>query len=56
MMAGAPLPLSSQAEHVGVVRSTDGTNMPALLSRLLAHSKALYGTIYCGMARGYRQG
>ena len=53
MMAGAPLPLSSQAEHVGVLRSTDGTNMPALLSRLSAHSKSLYGTITCGMAHGH---
>ena len=54
MMSGAPLPLSSQAEHVGVVRSTCGTNMPALLSRLSAHGKSLYGTISCGMARGHR--
>ena len=53
-MAGAPLPLSSQAEHVGVVRSTDGTNQPALLSRLSAHSKSLYGTLFCGMARSHR--
>ena len=54
MMAGAPLPLSSQAEHVGVVRSTDGTNQHALLSRLSAHSKSLYGTLSCGMACGHR--
>ena len=54
MMAGAPLHLTPQAEHVGVVRSTDGTNMPALLSRLSAHGKSLYGTISCGMARGHR--
>ena len=52
MMAGTSLPLSSTAEHVGVVRSTCGTNMPALLSRLSAHGKSLYGTISCGMARG----
>ena len=54
MMSGAPLPLSSQAEHVGVVRSTCGTNMPALLSRLSAHGRSLYGTIHCGMARSHR--
>ena len=54
MMAGAPLPLTSQAEHVGVLRSTGGSNMPALLTRLSAHGKSLYGTISCGMARGHR--
>ena len=37
-----------------MVRSTDGTNMPALLSRLSAHGKSLYGTITCRMARGRR--
>ena len=54
-MAGAPLPLSSQAEHVGVLRSTGACgNMPAILSRLSSHSKSLYTILSCGMARHHR--
>ena len=53
-MGGSPLPLSTQAEHVGVLRSTDGGNLPALMSRLSAHGKSLYAVTSCGLARGHR--
>ena len=53
-MGGSNLPVSSQAEHVGVLRSTDGGNMPALMSRLSAHGKSLYSVVSCGLARGHR--
>ena len=55
IMEGAPLPLSSQAEHVGVVRSTHGSsNMPAVISRISSHTKSLHTILSCGMARGHR--
>ena len=53
-MAGAPISLSKQAEHVGVLRSTCGTNLPALTSRIAAHGKSLYSIISVGMARNHR--
>ena len=42
-----------QAEHVGVIRSTQG-NMPNLLQRITAFKKALGSIISCGLARGSR--
>ena len=54
-MNGTALPLSSQAEHVGVVRSTGSCgNMPAVLARLSSHTKSLHTILSCGMARGHR--
>ena len=53
-MAGAALPLTKQAEHVGVLRSTCGTNLPALTSRISAHNKSLYSILSVGMARNHR--
>ena len=50
-MAGAPIPLSSQAEHVGVLRASCGSNLPSITSRIASHSKSLYSIISCGMAR-----
>ena len=53
-MAGASLPLSTQAEHVGVLRSTGGSNLPSITSRIAGHTKSLYSVIACGMARNHR--
>ena len=53
-MAGAALPLTKQAEHVGVLHSTCGTNLPALPSRISAHKKSLYSILAVGMARNHR--
>ena len=53
-MDDSPLSPSKQAEHVGVLRSTCGTNLPALTSRIAAHGKSLYAVISVGMARSHR--
>ena len=54
MMDGAPLPLSSQAEHVGVLRSPNGGNLASITSTFASHTKSLYSVISCGMARSHR--
>ena len=41
MMNGAALPLSSQAEHVGVLRCTSGTNLASITARMAGHTKSL---------------
>ena len=53
-MAGAALPLSSQAEHVGVLRCPGGSNLPSITARIAGHTKSLYSVISCGMARNHR--
>ena len=53
-MDGAALPLSSQAEHVGILRSPGGSNLPSITARISAHTKSLYSVISCGMARSHR--
>ena len=44
---------SSQAEHVGVIRSCDG-NLPNLLNRISEHKKSLGSVLSAGLARGHR--
>ena len=53
-MNGSPLPLSTEAEHVGVLRSSSGSNLPSIASRIAGHNKSLYSVIACGMARHHR--
>ena len=48
------LPFSSQAEHVGVVRSSNGSNLPAITSRISAHTKSIFRLLECGGARSHR--
>ena len=48
------LPLSKQAEHVGVLRSPIGGNLASITSRIAGHTKSLYSVISCGMARNHR--
>ena len=43
----------SEAEHVGVVRSSSG-NMPNILHRIASHKKALGGVTSAGMTRSHR--
>jgi hypothetical protein len=54
IMDGAALPLSSEAEHVGVLRSTGSSNLPSITARMAGHTKSLYSVIPCGMARNHR--
>jgi hypothetical protein len=50
---GAPVKFVNKAEHVGVLRSTDG-NMPHLLQRVVSHKKDLAAVCTAGMARGHQ--
>ena len=52
-MNDSPLPLSTEADHVGVLRSPSG-NLPSISSRIAGHTKSLYSVISCGMARHHR--
>lgn len=46
---------SSQATHLGVVRSDDpSSNTPALLSRIAAHQKAFFSTLSLGLSKNHR--
>ena len=47
------IPFSSQAEHVGVLRSVDTGAMAAVLARVTAHTRALHGVLPAGLARGH---
>ena len=47
------LEFSTEAEHVGVLRSVDG-NLPNLLARMSAHNSALRCVLPAGLARGHR--
>ena len=41
----------NSAEHVGVLRSVDGGNMPHILDRISAHRRAMASVIFSGGAR-----
>ena len=45
---------SSTAEHVGILRSVEGGNMPHVLDRLSAHRRALASVLLAGAARHHR--
>ena len=48
-----PVSTVTEAEHVGVLRSTTG-NMPHLLSRIAMHKKAMFCLLPAGLARRHR--
>ena len=50
---GQKIPFSSEAEHVGMIRSTTG-NLPHIMNRLTAHRKALMATLSSGVAQKSR--
>ena len=50
---GHKINFSSSAEHLGVLRSVDG-NMPNILSRISAHTRALMSILPTGMAHCHR--
>ena len=49
---GHPIPFSSEAEHVGIVRSVTG-NLPHLLSRFVAARKAMFAILPVGLAKAH---
>ena len=45
-----PIEFSSSAEHVGIIRSSEG-NLPHLLGRISSHRKALFSVIPAGLSK-----
>ena len=52
-VSGQSIEFTNYAEHVGIIRSVDG-NLPNLLDRLAAHTRALNATLSAGAARRHR--
>jgi hypothetical protein len=52
-MGGLRIGFSEEADHVGILRSTNVGNMPSILSRQAAHSKAVHAVLPAGLARGH---
>ena len=53
-MNGMDIKFSKEAEHVGILRSTGSAgNMPNVLARQAAHTRALYGVLPAGLATGH---
>ena len=50
---GKQISFSSEAEHVGILRSVVG-NGPTIMSRFTAHRKALEAVLHTGMALNHR--
>ena len=48
---GTNINFTSTAEHVGIVRSSDYSNLPHILDRISNHKRALYGVLPAGLAR-----
>ena len=44
---------SESAEHLGIIRSESCSNMPAVLSKVAAHTKSLYSVLPAGLARSH---
>ena len=51
---GNPISYSSSAEHVGVLRTTEGGNMPHILDRISAHKRALASILHTGLAKSHK--
>ena len=50
-LAGRPITFCDSAEHVGILRTAEGGNMPQIMNRISAHSWAVKGILFCGMAK-----
>ena len=53
IMGGKALEFASSAEHVGILRSPDG-NMPNVIARISAHTRAIMSVLPTGVARSHR--
>ena len=51
---GDKIAFSETADHVGVLRSSCGSNLPNLMRRIAAHKKALSATLFTGLAQRHR--
>ena len=52
-LSGNEIGFSTNAEHVGIIRSLDG-NMPHILGRISARNRAIMALLPTGMARSHR--
>ena len=52
-ISGHQIAFVDEAEHVGIVRSVAG-NLPHLLSRFVAHRRAMFGILPVGLAMAHR--
>ena len=50
---GTKIPFSDCAEHVGILRSTEG-NLPHIMKRITSHKKALGAVMFAGLAQRHR--
>ena len=50
-ISGTPIIFTETAEHVGLVRSSDNSNLPHVLDRISNHKRALFGVLPAGLAR-----
>ena len=50
---GTTIPFSECAEHVGILRSTEG-NLPNIMNRISDHRKALGAVLFTGLAQRNR--
>ena len=50
---GEPVPFSEEAEHLGILRTSQPGNMANVLGRLTAHNKKLYSILPAGLALGH---
>ena len=48
---GTCINFTSTADHVGIVRSSDNSNLPHILDRISNHKRALFGVLPAGLAR-----
>ena len=52
-MLGNPIPISTEAEHVGIMRCSAVGNMAAVLARISSHTRAMHAVLPAGLARGH---
>ena len=54
IVSGKPIPFVESAEHVGILRTSQGGNMPHILDRIAAHRRAMQSILHCGLAKAHR--
>ena len=52
-LGSTKIPFCQEAEHVGILRSIDG-NLPNVMSRMSAHTRAMMAVLPAGLAKGHR--
>ena len=50
---GQKIPFSTEAEHLGILRTNTATNVPNILVRLQQHDKKLFSLLPAGLALGH---